>query len=86
MAHERESREDVKQALTDLGWEVQPDEENDAEILGGHGKYHLMVSFEDGEPVSVTISYVGKGGEILSRAWPGVEHLPAPQKVVRALS
>ncbi len=81
-----ESREDIKQALAGLGWEVQPDDENAAEIMGGHGKYHLMVSYQDGEPVSLTISYVGKGGEILSRAWPGVEHLPAPQKVVRALS
>jgi hypothetical protein len=86
MAHERESREDVKQALTDLGWEVQPDEENDAEILGGHGKYHLMVSFEDGEPVSVTISYVGKGGGILSMKWSGVARLPTPRSVVRVLS
>jgi len=80
-----ESREDIKQALAGLGWEVQPDDENAAEIMGAHGKYHLMVSLEDGEPVSVTISYVGRGGEILSRAWPGVDRLPTPRSVVRRL-
>lgn len=42
-----------------------------------------MVSFQDGEPVSVIISYVGKGGEIPSRGWPGLERLPNPQSVVR---
>jgi hypothetical protein len=35
-----------------------------------------MASFEDGEPKFVIISYVGKGGEILSRKWSGVERLP----------
>jgi len=79
-----DSREDVERALAELGWEVRTDDSG--AIMGGYGKYHLMVGFQDGEPVSVTISYVGKGGGILSRAWPGVEHLPAPQKVVRALS
>ena len=83
MAHE--SREDIKRALTDLGWEVQTDEESSGAVMGGYGKYHLMVSFEGGEPTSVIASYVGKGGEILSRKWPGVEQLPAPQSVVRAL-
>lgn len=45
-----------------------------------------MVSFEDGKPKSVIISYVGKGGEILSRKWSGIERLPTFRRVVRALS
>lgn len=83
MAHRKESREDVERALAELGWEVQTDDEGSGDVIGGHGKHHLMVGFQDGEPVSVTISYVGKGGEILSRVWPGVERLPTPQSVVR---
>ncbi len=86
MAHRRENREDIKRALADLGWEVRTDEEGTDAIMGGYGKYRLMVNLEGGEPTSVIISYVGKGGEILSRKWPGVERLPTPQKVVRALS
>jgi hypothetical protein len=86
MAHREESREDIKRTLADLGWEVQTDEESPEAIMGGYSKYHLMVSFEGREPVSVIISYVGKGGEILSRKWSGVERLPTPQRVVRALS
>jgi hypothetical protein len=81
-----ESREDIKRTLADLGWEVQTDEESPEAIMGGYGKYHLMVSFECGVPASVIISNVGKGGEILSRKWSGVERLPTPQRVVRALS
>lgn len=86
MAHREESRDDIKRALADLGWEVRTDEESSEAVMGGYGKYHLMVSFEGGEPTSVIISYVGKGGEILSRKWSGVERLPTPQRVVRALS
>ncbi len=86
MTRQDESREDIKQALAGLGWEVQADDENTGAIMGGHGKYHLMVGFEGGKPISVTISYVGKGGEILSRKWAGVERLPTPQSVVRVLS
>ena len=86
MAHRRENREEIKRALADLGWEVRKDQEPADTIMGGYGKYHLVVNFEGGEPTSVIISYVGKGGEILSRKWPGVERLPTPQKVVRALS
>ena len=86
MVRRRQSKEDIKRALTDLGWEVQTDQENPKAVIGGYGKYHLMVSFEGGEPTSVIISYVGKGGEILSRKWSGVERLPTPQRVVRALS
>jgi hypothetical protein len=71
--------------LADLGWEVRTDDENTDAAVGGCGKDHLMVSFEGGEPKSVII-YVGKGGEILSRKWSGVERLPAPQRVVWALS
>lgn len=85
MARRDESREDVKRALAGLGWEVRTDDERAGAVVGSHGKYHLMVAFRDDEPTSVTISYVGKGGEILSRGWPGVERLPAPQQVVRRL-
>ena len=86
MAHRRENREEIKRALADLGWEVRTDDEPADAIMGEYGKYRLMVNFEGGKPTSVIISYVGKGGEILSRKWPGVERLPTPQKVVRALS
>lgn len=86
MAHRRENREDIKRALADLGWEVRTDEEGTDAIMGSYGKYHLMVNFEVGKPTSVIISYVGKGGEILSRKWAGVERLPTPQRVVRTFS
>ena len=86
MAHRRENREDIKQALADLGWEVRTDDEGADANMGGYGKHRLMVNLEGGEPTSVIISYVGKGGEILSRKWPGVERLPTPERVVRALS
>lgn len=77
------NREEVERALAELGWEVSTD--GSGAVMGGHGKYHLMVGFQDGAPVSVTISYVGAGGEILSRAWPGLKRLPAPKSVVRRL-
>ena len=79
-----ESRRDIELALQELGWDVRT-EDPDA-IVGAHGKYHLMVSFEAGEPTSVIVSYVGKGGGILSAKWAGVERLPTPRSVVRALS
>jgi hypothetical protein len=82
----RESREDVERALADLGWEVRTDDEASGAVVGGHGKYHLMVSFEDGEPTSVVISHVARGGGILSKRWAGVGRLPSPRSVVRALS
>lgn len=81
-----ENREDVERALAELGWEVRTEDERPDVVMAGHGKYHLMVSFEAGEPTSVIVSYVGKGGEILSRAWSGVERLPTPKNVVRVLS
>jgi hypothetical protein len=84
MARPGESKEDVKRALAGLGWEVRTDDEGSGAVMGAHGKYHLMVSFEGEKPSSVLISYVGKGGEILSRKWPGTESLPTPQSVVRA--
>jgi len=68
------------------GWEVRTDEESSNAVMGAHGKYHLMVSFAADEPTSVLVSYVGRGGEILSRKWPGTEHLPTPRSVVRGLS
>ena len=83
MAHRREN---IKQALADLGWEVRTNDEGASAIVGAHEKYYLMVNFEGEKPTSVIISYVGKGGEILSRRWLGVERLPTPQKVVRAFS
>jgi hypothetical protein len=45
-----------------------------------------MVSFEGDEPTSILVSYVGRGGEILSRRWLGTEHLSTPRSVVRGLS
>ena len=86
MARPGECREDIKRALAGLGWEVRTDDEGSGAVMSAHGKYHLMVSFEGEKPTSVLISYVGKGGEILSRKWPGTEHLPSPQSVVRAFS
>ena len=81
-----ENREDVKQALADLGWDVQTEDERPDAVMGDHGKYHLMVSFDAGEPSSVIVSYVGKGGGILSAKWAGVERLPTPRSVVKVLS
>jgi len=86
MARPRESKEDIGRALSDLGWEIQTDEQGSGAVMGAHGKYHLMVSFEGDEPTSILVSYVGRGGEILSRRWPGTEHLPTPRSVVRGLS
>lgn len=86
MAHRGESGEDIKRALADLGWEIRTDDEGSDAVMGGYGKYHLMVNFEAGEPTSVIVSYVGRGGEILSRKWPGVERLPTPQMIVRTFS
>ena len=86
MTRPGESREDIKRALAGLGWEVRTDDEGSGAVMGAHGKYHLMVSFEGEKPTSVLISYVGKGGEILSRNWSGTERLPTPQSVVRAFS
>jgi hypothetical protein len=86
MARPGESKEDIGRALSDLGWEIQTDEQGSGAIMGAHGKYNLMVSFEGDEPTSILVSYVGRGGEILSRRWPGTEHLPTPRSVVRGLS
>jgi hypothetical protein len=83
MARPGESKEDIKRALAELGWEVRTDDDNSGAVMGAHDKYHLMVNFEGEKPTSVLISYVGRGGEIFSRKWAGVERLPAPQRVVR---
>jgi hypothetical protein len=77
MAHE--SREDIERALGELGSEVRTDDIGSDAVMGGYDKCHLMVSFEGGKPTSVII-YVGKGGKILSRKWPGVERLPTPKR------
>ena len=84
MTREDDSRASVRRALVDLGWEVR-DEDEDA-VVAGHGKYYVMVSFADEGPTSLIISYVGRGGEMLSRKWPGAGRLPTPEKVVRALA
>ena len=81
-----ESKEHVKRALADLGWKLQTQDERPDAVMANHGKYHLMISFDDGEPTSVIVSYVGRGGAILSAKWAGVEHLPTPKSVVRVLS
>ena len=86
MTREDESEAGVRRALADLGWEVRGEGERPDVVVGGYGKYHVMVSFGDGKPTSLIISYVGRGGGMLSRKWPGVGRLPAPEKVVRALS
>ena len=84
MARPGESKEDIRRALAELGWEVRTDDASSGAVMGAHDKYHLMVNFEDEKPTSVLISYVGRGGEILSKKWPGVERLPGPQRAVRA--
>ena len=86
MASRGESREEVRAALARLGWEVRAEDASPGAVIGGQGKYYLMVSFGDDGPTSVIISYVGGGGGLLSRGWPGLERLPTPRKVVRALS
>jgi hypothetical protein len=86
MAHRGENREEIKRAIADLGWEVRTDDAGPDAVVGSYGKHRLMVNFEGGEPTSLIISYVGRGGEILSRKWPGVERLPTPQSIVRAFS
>ena len=86
MAHRGENREGIKRALADLGWEVRTDGESPDAVMGSYGKHRLMVNFEGGEPTSLIISYVGRGGEILSRKWPGAERLPTPEKVVQVFS
>ena len=50
MARPGESKQDIGRALEDLGWEIQTDEEGSGAVMGAHGKYHLMVSFEGNEP------------------------------------
>ena len=86
MASREESRAEVRGALAQLGWEVRAEGASSDAVIGGHGKYYLMVSFGDDGPTSVIISYVGGGGGLLSRGWPGVERLPTPRKVVWALA
>ncbi len=80
------NREDVQQALTDLGWETKTDPDHLGTVIGSHGKYHIVVSFKEADPTSVIISYVGRGGGMLSRKWPGKERLPTPRRVIQALS
>lgn len=83
--HIGQSREAVGRALAGLGWEMRASGESGA-VIGAHGKHYIMVNFEQGEPTSVIISYVGKGGGILSAKWEGEARLPAPGQAIRALS
>jgi len=73
-----ESRQEVERALQEFGWDVHT-EDPDA-LMGAHGKYHPMASFEAGERTSLIVSYVGRGGGILSANWAGVERLPTPSR------
>ncbi len=86
MASREESKAEVRGALARLGWEVRAEDPSSGAVIRGHGKNYLMVSFGEEGPTSVLISYVGGGGGLLSRTWPGVERLPTPRNVVRALS
>jgi hypothetical protein len=86
MAHREENREYIERALAALGWEVRTDDADPDAVVGSYGKHRLMVNFEGGEPTSLIISYVGRGGEILSRKWPGAERLPTPEKVAQVFS
>lgn len=83
--HDEESGEGVGEALAGLGWEVRARGEN-GEIIGARDRYYIMVNFMEGKPSSVIISYVGKGGGILSSKWEGAARLPAPLQAARALS
>lgn len=80
-----EDKENIVRALADLGWETRSDPDR-TEIVGSYGKYHLLVSFKNATPTSVIISYVGRGGQLLSRKWPGTARLPRPEQAVRTLS
>jgi hypothetical protein len=45
-----------------------------------------MVSFDRlGEPTSVIIAHVGRGGGILSGKWRGLRNLPSPERAARTL-
>lgn len=60
--------------------------EESGAVIGAHDKHYIMINFEGEKPSSVIISYVGKGGGILSSKWEGAMRLPAPRQAVRALS
>jgi len=46
----------------------------------------VMVSFDGlGEPTSVIIAHVGRGGGILSGKWRGLRNLPSPERAARTL-
>lgn len=79
------TKEDIKLRLADLGWEVRVAETG--AVVGGNGKSRVMVSFDgSGEPSSVIIAHVGRGGEILSGKWRGLRGLPSPERAARTLS
>ncbi len=77
--------EDIKRTLTDLGWEIRV--ADTGAVVGGSGKCRVMVSFaESGDPTSVIIAHVGKGGGILSGKWRGLRNLPSPERAARTLA
>lgn len=84
--HTRQSREEIGRALSGLGWEVRTSRQKTGPVVGAHGKHYIMVNFREGGPTSVIISYVGKGGGILSGKWEGEARLPSPRQAIRALS
>ena len=86
MATREESRAEVRGALARLGWEVRAEDASSGSVIGGHGKYYLMVSFGEDGPTSVIVSYGGGGVGLLGRGWPGVERLPTPRKVAQTLA
>lgn len=79
------TKEDIKLRLADLGWDVRV--VGTGAVVGGDGKSRVMVSFdESGEPTSVIIAHVGRGGEILSGKWRGLRGLPSPEAATRRLA
>lgn len=80
------AKEDIKLRLAELGWEVRVATTSGA-VVGRCGKDRVMVSFgEGGEPMSVIIAHVGRGGGILSGKWRGLRGLPTPESAARRLA
>ncbi|CAN5656005.1 MAG: hypothetical protein M3494_11230, partial [Actinomycetota bacterium] len=78
------TKEDIKRRLADIGWEVRVADAG--AVVGGSGKCRVMVSFDRlGEPTSVIIAHVGRGGGILSGKWRGLRNLPSPERAARTL-
>ena len=79
------TKDEIKRHLTDLGWDIRAAAASGA-VVGGSGKCRVMVSFDGlGEPTSVIIAHVGRGGGILSGKWRGLRNLPSPERAARTL-